>query len=53
VRDVQRWVEQRIARWQGRDRALHIYYPLAPRAPLAATLVDLREPGASRREEAR
>jgi hypothetical protein len=44
VRDVRCWVAERLARWQGRDRALHIYYPLAPRAPLAATLVDLRAP---------
>ena len=42
VRDVRRWVLDRLERWRGRDRALHIYYPLAPRAPVAATLVDLR-----------
>ena len=42
VRDVRRWVEDRLERWRGRDRELHVYYPLAPRAPLAATLVDLR-----------
>jgi Lipopolysaccharide kinase (Kdo/WaaP) family len=42
VRDVRRWVEDRLERWRGRDRELHIYYPLAPRAALAATLVDLR-----------
>ena len=42
VRAVRAWVEQRLARWQGRDRTLHIYYPLAPRAPLAATVVDVR-----------
>src|SRR4029450_2082578 len=29
VREVRRWVEDRLERWQGRDRALHIYYPLA------------------------
>src|SRR5262249_13394800 len=46
VRDVRRWVERRLECWRGRDRDLHIYYPLAPRAPLAATLVDLR--GAAR-----
>jgi hypothetical protein len=46
VREVRRWVEDRLERWQGRDRALHIYYPLAPRAPLAPTLVDLRGEGA-------
>jgi hypothetical protein len=50
VRDVRRWVDERLERWRGRDRALHIYYPLAPRAPLAATLVDLR--AGSRREGA-
>ena len=42
VRDVRRWVLDRLERWRGRDRELHIYYPLAPRAPVAATLVDLR-----------
>ena len=42
VRDVRAWVERRLASWKGRDRALHIYYPLAPRAPLAATVVDVR-----------
>jgi hypothetical protein len=42
VRDVRAWVERRLARWQGRDRALHVYYPLAPRAPLAATVIDVR-----------
>jgi lipopolysaccharide kinase (Kdo/WaaP) family protein len=42
VREVRRWVQRRLERWQGRDRALHIYFPLAPRAPLAPTLVDLR-----------
>jgi hypothetical protein len=42
VRDVRRWTLDRLERWRGRDRELHIYYPLAPRAPLAATLVDLR-----------
>jgi len=42
--DVRRWVQDRLERWRGRDRELHIYYPLAPRAPLAATLIDLRAP---------
>ncbi len=42
VRDVRRWVLRRLERWRGRDRELHIYDPLAPRAPLAATLLDLR-----------
>jgi tRNA A-37 threonylcarbamoyl transferase component Bud32 len=52
VRDVRRWVADRLERWRGRDRALHIYYPLAPRAPLAPTLVDLRTsaPGATRKD---
>jgi Lipopolysaccharide kinase (Kdo/WaaP) family len=39
---VREWVERRLARWRGRDRELHIYYPLAPRTPLAATVVDVR-----------
>ena len=39
---VRKWVERRLARWHGRDRDLHIYYPLAPRAPLAATEIDVR-----------
>jgi hypothetical protein len=42
VSAVRAWVERRLARWQGRDRALHVYYPLAPRAPLAATVIDVR-----------
>jgi hypothetical protein len=42
IGEVGRWVLRRLDRWQGRDRELHIYYPLAPRAPLAPTLVDLR-----------
>jgi tRNA A-37 threonylcarbamoyl transferase component Bud32 len=42
IRDVRRWVLRRLERWRGRDRELHNYYPLAPRAPLAPTLVDLR-----------
>jgi tRNA A-37 threonylcarbamoyl transferase component Bud32 len=42
VRAVRIWAERRLERWQGRDRQLHIYYPLAPRPPLAPTLVDLR-----------
>ena len=37
VRDVRRWVADRLERWRGRDRALHIYYPLAPRAPLVGS----------------
>jgi hypothetical protein len=54
IREVRRWVERRLERWRGRDRALHIYYPLAPRAPLAPTLVDLRAPTqVSAREGAR
>ncbi len=48
VREVRRWVEHRLQRWLGRDRELHIYYPLAPRAPLAPTLVDLRASADSR-----
>ena len=44
ARAVRSWVELRLASWRGRDRALHIYYPLAPRAPLAATVVDVRSP---------
>jgi tRNA A-37 threonylcarbamoyl transferase component Bud32 len=44
VRDVRGWVLPRLEAWRGRDRELHIYYPLAPRPPLAATLVDLRAP---------
>ena len=42
VADVRRWVEARLARWAGRDRTLHIHYPLAPRPPLAATVIDVR-----------
>ena len=42
IGEVRRWVQRRLERWRGRDRELHIYYPLAPRAPVAATLVDLR-----------
>ncbi len=43
VGDVRAWVERRLAHWRGRDRALHVYYPMAPRPPLAPTPVDLRE----------
>jgi serine/threonine protein kinase len=43
--DVRTWVEARLARWQGRDRELHIYYPLAPRPALAPTVVDVRDGG--------
>jgi tRNA A-37 threonylcarbamoyl transferase component Bud32 len=42
VRDVRAWVERRLTRWEGRDRALHIYYPLAPRPPLPPTILDMR-----------
>ncbi len=42
VRDVRSGVERRLEHWQGRDRQLHIYYPLAPRAPLAPTVIDVR-----------
>jgi tRNA A-37 threonylcarbamoyl transferase component Bud32 len=42
VDDVRSWVDARLARWQGRDRELHIYYPLAPRPALAPTVVDVR-----------
>jgi serine/threonine protein kinase len=43
--DVRAWVTSRLARWEGRDRELHIYYPLAPRPPLAPTVVDVRGSG--------
>jgi tRNA A-37 threonylcarbamoyl transferase component Bud32 len=43
--DVRTWVEARVARWQGRDRELHVYYPLAPRPALAPTVVDVRDGG--------
>ena len=46
IGDVRGWVEARLARWDGRDRELHIYYPLAPRPPLPATVVDVRASGA-------
>src|SRR5262249_40394051 len=42
VRAVRRWVDRRLERWRGRDRALHVHYPLAPRAPLPPTVVDVR-----------
>jgi tRNA A-37 threonylcarbamoyl transferase component Bud32 len=55
IAEVRQWVLRRLERWSGRDRELHIYYPLAPRAPLAPTLVDLRALARSgaRREGAR
>ncbi len=43
VADVRAWVHTRLEKWQGRDRELHIYYPLAPRPALAPTVVDVRE----------
>jgi hypothetical protein len=46
---VRAWVESRLARWQGRDRELHIYYPLAPRAARPCTVAVARgalRPGA-------
>jgi tRNA A-37 threonylcarbamoyl transferase component Bud32 len=49
VRDVRAWVEARLASWQGRDRELHIYYPLAPRATRPRTVAVARgalRPGA-------
>lgn len=42
VADVKAWVAQRLARWQGRDRELHIYYPLAPRATRPRTVAVAR-----------
>jgi tRNA A-37 threonylcarbamoyl transferase component Bud32 len=51
IGEVRRWVARRLERWRGRDRELHIYYPLAPRAPLAPTLVDLRAPARSETRE--
>ena len=38
---VEDWVAERLRKWEGRDRELHIYYPLAPREPLAPTRVDV------------
>jgi hypothetical protein len=38
VRAIRAWVEARLERWQGRDRELHIYYPLAPRATRPRTV---------------
>jgi tRNA A-37 threonylcarbamoyl transferase component Bud32 len=49
VRAVREWVEARLERWQGRDRELHIYYPLAPRATRPRTVAVARgalRPGA-------
>lgn len=46
VADVRRWVQRRLARWEGRDRALHIYYPMAPRSARPPTVVDLTRDGA-------
>jgi hypothetical protein len=48
IAEVKAWVAQRLARWEGRDRALHIYYPLAPRATRPRTVaiaVGARAPG--------
>jgi len=45
--DVRAWVDARLAAWEGRDRALHVYYPLAPRPALAPTVVDVRGGGGS------
>ncbi|MEM7410699.1 MAG: lipopolysaccharide kinase InaA family protein [Myxococcota bacterium] len=39
--DVEAWVAERLRRWEGRDRQLHIYYPLAPRPALPPTRVDV------------
>jgi hypothetical protein len=49
VRAVRAWVEARLESWQGRDRELHIYYPLAPRATRPRTIAVARgalRPGA-------
>ena len=40
VAEVRTWVEQRLRRWQGRDRELHIYYPLAPRDSSPRTVAE-------------
>jgi hypothetical protein len=42
VAAVRAWVEQRLERWEGRDRELHIYYPLAPRANRPCTIAAAR-----------
>lgn len=42
VADVRAWVTRRLARWEGRDRALHIYYPLAPRSARPRTVAVAR-----------
>lgn len=51
VARVKAWVERRLARWEGRDRTLHIYYPLAPRPTRPRTVAVARGtrvlPGAS------
>jgi len=48
LRDVRRWVGRRLERWEGRDRELHIYYPMAPRSARPPTVVDLtRDAGPS------
>ena len=57
IREARAWVEQKLESWQGRDRELHIYYPLAPRDTRPRTValaVGSSRPGsaASRAREA-
>lgn len=40
VAAVREWVAVRLERWEGRDRELHIYYPLAPRATRPRTVAE-------------
>ncbi|MGH0030614.1 MAG: lipopolysaccharide kinase InaA family protein [Myxococcota bacterium] len=42
LREVEAWVAERLARWEGRDRELHIYYPLAPRDTRPLTVATAR-----------
>jgi len=43
VAGARRWVEARLSEWATRDRSDHIYFPLAPRPPLAPTVVEVSE----------
>ncbi len=50
VREARAWVEQKLESWQGRDRELHIYFPLAPRdfrPCTVATAVGWSRPGSA------
>ena len=41
VEGARRWVASRLADWSTRDRSDHVYFPLAPRPPLAPTVIEL------------